>query len=355
MPFTRTFTVDFSDAAGTDFSVGYTLYNPDGSEYAARVTTGVNEVGSGTKIYEITAEFTSGWYGEIRFDTGTDFPEYHSDDVNEDESAQIQFKVVNFGSARGGSTTIGYAVYSGGTTIVARTTSGIAELGTTTGSYGATIDFGGAVDGSLLWDTGGESPVYASEAVNIVVAAAPAAGTSGILDGLYNLETPGGPSSGQGYADVMAAVVAALAADPDVVAQFGHSSTTPKFMADEAAGSPALPYAVYTEPDETPMRVFGGTAIGNGSFELGVFDTTKQGARLKLDLVRRAINGIELPTPLVDGQLTWIKSEAHRSREIVNTAPTAPTDPTSTEPPAPVSIEFGRAQVFRYRVVRNDP
>ena len=149
---------------------------------------------------------------------------------------------------------------------------------------------------------------------------------------------PATPEMAEG--DVMAVVVAALKANAAVVAAFGG---TGKFGADAANFTATLPYGVYSETDETYQRVLGGVSIGHGTFELGVFDSTKQGARQKLDLVRRAINAI--PEQVIASsydRLFYIRAQDNSGRTI--------------DQPAPGSgvTEYGRAMKFTYKVTRND-
>ena len=69
---------------------------------------------------------------------------------------------VNFGAAKASLTTVGYKlVNSDGSVKVARTTSGVSELITATGMYGAEIIFDEGWTGFIVWDTGGGSPIYA--------------------------------------------------------------------------------------------------------------------------------------------------------------------------------------------------
>jgi DNA-binding transcriptional MerR regulator len=72
--------------------------------------------------------------------------------------------VVNFGASKAGLSTIGYTLYNKNNTIKqARATTGIFEVGTSTGIYAvyATIDEG--FDGIILWDTGEGTPRYGVE------------------------------------------------------------------------------------------------------------------------------------------------------------------------------------------------
>lgn len=72
-------------------------------------------------------------------------------------------KVVNFGSAKGGLSTVGYTIYGvNGSAIGSRATSGVVELGTNTGVYAAQIEMPD-YDAIILWDTGEVVPRYATE------------------------------------------------------------------------------------------------------------------------------------------------------------------------------------------------
>jgi len=72
-------------------------------------------------------------------------------------------RVVNFGSAKGGLATVGYTVYGvDGAVIASRSTTGVHEIGTSTGIYAANItvpDY----DAIVLWDTGEATPRYSTE------------------------------------------------------------------------------------------------------------------------------------------------------------------------------------------------
>lgn len=79
----------------------------------------------------------------------------------------VRYRQANFGPAYTGLATVGYQlVNADGTIALARTTSGVAERGAGTGSYGALVTHPAAFTGEIRWDTGGASPVYASEDVN---------------------------------------------------------------------------------------------------------------------------------------------------------------------------------------------
>jgi|TARA_Y100000310_G_scaffold333189_1_gene410222 hypothetical protein len=76
-------------------------------------------------------------------------------------------KSVNFGSSRGGLGGVGFTLIDGdGTTSESRSTTGVHEVGTSTGIYAAQITFGTSFSGSILWDTGQSTPIYAAEQYN---------------------------------------------------------------------------------------------------------------------------------------------------------------------------------------------
>jgi hypothetical protein len=81
-----------------------------------------------------------------------------------------QLRNVNFGSTNvnlTGSIGVGFAVYdTAGTLISARTTNGVYQTLSGSGIYNAYISFPDNFRGSILWDTGGGSPTYASEQYN---------------------------------------------------------------------------------------------------------------------------------------------------------------------------------------------
>lgn len=73
-------------------------------------------------------------------------------------------KNVNFGQSKKGLATVGYTLINTvGGVALPRTTVGVYEVGTLTGIYAALIAFPSGFKGSILWDTGGVSPVYATE------------------------------------------------------------------------------------------------------------------------------------------------------------------------------------------------
>ncbi len=74
------------------------------------------------------------------------------------------FLEVNFGSGYSGLATVGYRLYQDDDTdSVARTTTGVFEIGTNTGNYGVVVPSIPDNAVGIEWDTGGGSPVYATE------------------------------------------------------------------------------------------------------------------------------------------------------------------------------------------------
>jgi len=75
-----------------------------------------------------------------------------------------RLKTVNFGSGNAGLSTVGYTMYNKvGSTYKARATSGVFEVGTSTGVYGCLVDFPKDDEVILLWDTGAATPRYAMD------------------------------------------------------------------------------------------------------------------------------------------------------------------------------------------------
>jgi hypothetical protein len=72
--------------------------------------------------------------------------------------------VVNFGKSKGGLSTVGYQLYNSSLVAInSRETSGISEIGTSTGIYGVNLTLGESFEGIVLWDTGEGSPRYGVE------------------------------------------------------------------------------------------------------------------------------------------------------------------------------------------------
>lgn len=81
-----------------------------------------------------------------------------------------QLRLVNFGAGQASLATVGYRLYNpDGTPNGARITAGVTERPAASGIYGAAVVFPDLFAGEIRWDTGGGSPVYASEDIEIVV------------------------------------------------------------------------------------------------------------------------------------------------------------------------------------------
>ena len=78
-------------------------------------------------------------------------------------------KSVNFGRGSGNLVSVGYTLFNdGGETYQERTTEGIHEVGINTGIYAVKITFQPEMPlGSILWDTGTEPNLYATEQYNV--------------------------------------------------------------------------------------------------------------------------------------------------------------------------------------------
>ena len=78
-------------------------------------------------------------------------------------------QTVNLGKSLGGiSGSIRYAVYDTlGAPKIAATNTGIYELGTNTGIYGAELNLSTQFSGSILWSVNGNTQVYATEEIKI--------------------------------------------------------------------------------------------------------------------------------------------------------------------------------------------
>jgi hypothetical protein len=63
-------TVNFGSDKTDLLTIGYTLYNADGSEYRARTTNGVYSLGTSAGVYGANITFVDDWHGSILWDTG---------------------------------------------------------------------------------------------------------------------------------------------------------------------------------------------------------------------------------------------------------------------------------------------
>ena len=72
--------VNFGGSNGGLTTVGFTLYDYDGTEKAARSTTGVVEIGTDTGCYATSFGVDEGWDGYVLWDTGSADPTYAQDE-----------------------------------------------------------------------------------------------------------------------------------------------------------------------------------------------------------------------------------------------------------------------------------
>lgn len=85
-----------------------------------------------------------------------------------DHKCATLLKSVNFGRRHSGLNTVGYTVLDhAGQTLIERSgfDAGVHEVGENTGIYAALIEFH-SDHASILWDTGGDNPYYATEQYN---------------------------------------------------------------------------------------------------------------------------------------------------------------------------------------------
>jgi len=78
-------------------------------------------------------------------------------------------KSVNFGSGKGSLSGVGYRLYwTDGELSGSRITAGIGEIIVDSGIYSSSVHFSTDFSGSILWDTGEGTPVYATEDYNSI-------------------------------------------------------------------------------------------------------------------------------------------------------------------------------------------
>lgn len=82
MAYTRFKMASYGAAHGGKTTVGYQLFNPDGTANGPRITAGVTERGTGTGIYGADVAFPDNFRGEIRWDTGGASPAVASEEIN---------------------------------------------------------------------------------------------------------------------------------------------------------------------------------------------------------------------------------------------------------------------------------
>lgn len=85
MSYTKFSGVAFGSRKSGLSTVGYRLYNTNGTASGSRVTAGVAETAPGN--YAATVTFPDDFTGEIRWDTGEGSPRYASDFINPDAAA----------------------------------------------------------------------------------------------------------------------------------------------------------------------------------------------------------------------------------------------------------------------------
>lgn len=71
--------VNFGANKGGLSTVGFTLYNPDGTVFASRETAGIVEIVTGKGIYACSINFADAWSGLVVWDTGEATPIYAVD------------------------------------------------------------------------------------------------------------------------------------------------------------------------------------------------------------------------------------------------------------------------------------
>jgi hypothetical protein len=83
MSYTAYKRVQFGAGKAALATVGYQLFNADGTANGSRITAGVAERPAGTGSYAATVTFPDAFTGEIRWDTGeTPTPAYASEEIN---------------------------------------------------------------------------------------------------------------------------------------------------------------------------------------------------------------------------------------------------------------------------------
>ena len=139
-----------------------------------------------------------------------------------------RYYLADFGPRYTGLATVGYTLPGG-----SRTTSGVSELAAGTGIYGASITHADTISGALIWDTGGGSPVYASEAINTL------AGYKLASDGLDSITVETGVNARQALSPILAASAGVLsgAGTGTIVIKGGNVATTRITASTDADGN----------------------------------------------------------------------------------------------------------------------
>lgn len=78
-------------------TVGYRLFNPDGTANGVRITAGVTERPAGSGNYGADVTIPDGFRGELRWDTGEATPQYASEQINPvDQISSLSVVGVNY-------------------------------------------------------------------------------------------------------------------------------------------------------------------------------------------------------------------------------------------------------------------
>ena len=191
-------TVNFGSSQAGLSTVGYQLFNPDGSANGGRITAGVLGLGGGS--YTATASVPTAFIGVVRWDTGTTPLRVAASVIAlGNNTGTTQFQLVGFGSSQAGLLTVGYQLVNADATLNGgHVTSGIVDFGY--GYYGALVAVPYGFSGLIVWDTGGSSPRSASAPLTGPPLPALSAGTisvTGVTDtsiSLFATEATGGTS-----------------------------------------------------------------------------------------------------------------------------------------------------------------
>ena len=162
------FAADFGAGHAGLAAVGLTLFNPDGTTFAARSAGGAVEAAAGSGLYRWPLDLPAGWSGFVAFDSGESPPVWAFGRV---EVSGTRLLAGAFGAGYGSLATVGLALTDAvGTVVRARATANVAELVAGTGYYALTAAVPAAAR-YALWDTGGGTPAYAGGSVPVASAA----------------------------------------------------------------------------------------------------------------------------------------------------------------------------------------
>ena len=145
--------------------------------------------------------------------------------------------------------------------------------------------------------------------------------------------------------DLIAACIAWLRQQPQIVSAFGDSATTPKFVSDILPRSLGPPYLVFYEPHEDEeyetIDARGPSTIAEGVFHVDLVGTGKFAVRQLAEQVAAALN--DAPLTFLDGVLVYL-------RRSVRHYPTF-----RTAGPSANVVEFKRILEFEYKIERWAP